>query len=50
MKKILREFNKPENSRYIVKEEIAAPFHFHQSYEFAYIVKGMENFTNVTAC
>lgn len=44
MKKILRELAKPENSSYIVKEEIttqfAAPFHFHMGYEFTYIVKG----------
>jgi AraC-like DNA-binding protein len=48
MKKILRELTKPENSSYIVKEEIttqfAAPFHFHQGYEFTYIVKGHGKF------
>jgi AraC-like DNA-binding protein len=48
MKKILRELTKPENSSYIVKEEIAtqfaAPFHFHQGYEFTYIVKGQGKF------
>ncbi|MFC0512978.1 helix-turn-helix domain-containing protein [Mucilaginibacter angelicae] len=48
MKKILRELSKPKNSSYIVKEEIAAqfaaPFHFHQGYEFTYIVKGHGKF------
>ncbi|SDF56772.1 AraC-type DNA-binding protein [Mucilaginibacter pineti] len=48
MKKILREFTKPENSSFIVKEEIAAqfaaPFHFHEGYEFTYIVKGHGKF------
>ncbi|MDB4918497.1 AraC family transcriptional regulator [Mucilaginibacter sp.] len=48
MKKILRELTKSENSSYIVKEEIttqfAAPFHFHQGYEFTYIVKGHGKF------
>ncbi|MDB5158070.1 MAG: AraC-type DNA-binding protein [Mucilaginibacter sp.] len=48
MKKILRELTKPENSSYIVKEEIvtqfAAPFHFHRGYEFTYIVKGHGKF------
>ncbi|HMI02858.1 MAG TPA: AraC family transcriptional regulator [Pedobacter sp.] len=48
MKKILRELAKPENSSYIVKEEIAiqfaAPFHFHKGYEFTYIVKGHGKF------
>jgi AraC-like DNA-binding protein len=48
MKKILREIIKPENSSFIVKEEIAAqfaaPFHFHQCYEFTYIVKGHGKF------
>lgn len=48
MKKILRELSKPENSSYIVKEEITAqfatPFHFHQGYEFTYIVKSHGKF------
>ena len=48
MKKILRELAKAKNSSYIVKEEIAAqfaaPFHFHQGYEFTYIVKGRGKF------
>nr|WP_255547610.1 AraC family transcriptional regulator [Mucilaginibacter sp. dw_454] len=39
---------KPENSSFIVKEEIAAqfaaPFHFHEGYEFTYIVNGHGKF------
>ncbi|HTF28306.1 MAG TPA: AraC family transcriptional regulator [Flavitalea sp.] len=48
MKKILRDLKNPDNSSFIVKEEIAsqfaAPFHFHQGYEFTYIVKGHGKF------
>lgn len=44
MKKILREFNKPENSSYAVKvgvvTQFAAIFYFHRDYEFNRIVKG----------
>jgi AraC-like DNA-binding protein len=48
MKKILSELAKPENSSYLVKEEIAAqfaaPFHFHKGYEFTYILNGHGKF------
>lgn len=48
MKKLLRELSMPEDTCLIVKEEtgqeFTAPFHYHQGYEFTYIVKGQGKF------
>lgn len=48
MKKLLRELSLPEDTCLIVKEEtgqeFTAPFHYHQGYEFTYIVKGQGKF------
>jgi AraC-like DNA-binding protein len=48
MKSVLRELPPPLGSSFIVKEEIAsrfsAPFHYHEGYEFTFIVKGQGKF------
>lgn len=48
MKKVFKPLDKKDNSSIIVKEEIAmqfaAPFHFHQGFEFTFIVNGSGKF------
>jgi AraC-like DNA-binding protein len=48
LKKILRELSFSTDASFVVKEEItsqfAAPFHFHEGYEFTIIVKGHGKF------
>lgn len=48
MKSFFRELPPPIGSSFIVKEEIAprfsAPFHYHEGYEFTFIVKGQGKF------